>query len=111
MYPELSLRARFERESETLDVSFCFGCDILQFHRGTHVISEVDFDSGADELFAILLKVFPDDTTMRFLSERRAAWKQKKSEANQPSQHNAGSRPSSGDSPAPETQSSSAPRG
>ncbi|MCW5549813.1 MAG: hypothetical protein KIT44_12685 [Opitutaceae bacterium] len=77
--PSYHIRVGFEHGAQSIEISFCFGCDILQVHRGTEVISEVDFDTGANALFAILYSVFPEDSTMRFLHERRLAWKGKKS--------------------------------
>lgn len=82
--PDYHLRIRFHRGGSRVDVDFCFGCDILEFHHGTKVFGHKDFDPVSKELFSVFLRLFPADPTMRLLKERREAWeKKRKKEAKQ----------------------------
>lgn len=82
--PDYHLRARCYRGSRRVDVDFCFGCDVLEFHRGKEVYGHKDFDPVSKELFAVFLRLFPADPTMRLLAERREAWEKKRKKAANP---------------------------
>jgi hypothetical protein len=92
--PDYHLRVRLYHRNKRVDVDFCFGCDILQFHRGTEMFAEKNFDPTSKELFSVFLRLFPSDPVMLHLKERRESWeKKRKKEANQSSQRNAMDRP------------------
>ena len=81
--PDYHVRVRFHQRSRLVEVDFCFGCDILQFHRRTEILARKDFDPASKELFSVFLRLFPDDPTMRLLRQRREVWEsKKKKEAN-----------------------------
>jgi len=67
--PQPGVGVRFVRGSETVDVLFCFECNILLvYHDGTFV-SAHDFDVVAGQLARIVKQVFPNDAKIAALEE------------------------------------------
>jgi hypothetical protein len=81
--PDYQIRIRFMKGTESIDVDFCFGCDVLIFRRDTEVFGEEDFDPASESLFAEFLGLFPDDTAMKMYDGARKARKKRQTEANQ----------------------------
>lgn len=68
--PLYGVRLEFKRKDETVDVVFCFQCDILSvYHNGVAGESE-DFDPIRPALVPLMKKIFPKDGEIQSLNAR-----------------------------------------
>lgn len=68
--PIYGVRLQFARNDESVDVVFCFECNILTvYHNGAALESE-DFDPLRPALIAAMKKIFPDDGEIQSLTAR-----------------------------------------
>ena len=64
--PNYGLRLRFERGKDSVEILFCYECDILQVtHNGR--IKEENFDFAHNKLVKAVQAVFPKDDAIRKL--------------------------------------------
>jgi hypothetical protein len=69
--PLYGVRLEFKRKDETVDVVFCFQCDILSvYHHGASVASE-DFDPLRPALVPLVKKIFPKDGEIQSLAPQQ----------------------------------------
>lgn len=69
--PLYGVRLEFKRKDETVDVVFCFQCDILTvYHNGVAGESE-DFDPLRPALVPLMKKIFPKDGEIQSLTPQQ----------------------------------------
>lgn len=65
--PDYGVRIQFSDNDNTVDVLFCFECDILAVYHNGKVVGGEDFDNARSRLVAIVQKLFPDDEAIQSL--------------------------------------------
>ena len=65
--PVYGIRIQFSEGDSTVDVLFCFECDILAVYHDGKVVGGEDFDDARSRLVAIVQKLFPDDEAIQSL--------------------------------------------
>ena len=63
--PVFGVSTVFTKDAQTVEVKFCFACDILHFSTG----SSEDFDSMRAELLAVIRPLFPKDKAIQGLKD------------------------------------------
>ena len=65
--PLYGVRVEFQHESQSVDVLFCFECDILTVYENEKVADGEDFDPARDAFVTIFKEVFPEDDVVQSL--------------------------------------------
>lgn len=68
--PVYGVRIRFTRGEATLDVLFCFKCDVLLAYWNGKSVGGEDFDPIQPHLVALMKSLFPQDDVIQKLKER-----------------------------------------
>ena len=63
--PQFQLRLRFHRADEIVAVDFCFSCHALSVTHQGEELGHANFGRNGDLFLQILLKVFPEDASLR----------------------------------------------
>jgi len=71
--PVYHFRVRFLHGNDRVEVDFHFSSDLLLLHHGSKTFGQKDFDPAGDQLFAVLLRLFPKDPTMLLVKDERGA--------------------------------------
>lgn len=67
--PIYGVRVQFLEEDQSVDVMFCFECDILTIFRNGKITTGEDFDTIRGRLLEIIKPLFPDDELIQGLEE------------------------------------------
>mgnify|MGYP006969408098 CR=1 FL=1 len=65
--PDFGVRIRFTKGKETVDVFFCFGCDILAVYFNGKRTGDEDFDDARPAFVAAAKALFPKDEAIQGL--------------------------------------------
>jgi hypothetical protein len=68
--PLYGVRLEFKRKDETVDVIFCFECDILTVYHNGVAGSGEDFDPIRPALVPLMKEIFPKDGEIQSLNPR-----------------------------------------
>ncbi len=58
---------RFTGAEETVEIVFCFSCEVLAVYRNDERVGSEDFDKARESLAAIVKRWFPDDEAIQSL--------------------------------------------
>lgn len=58
---------RFTGAKETVEIVFCFSCEVLAVYRNDERVGSEDFDQARESLAAIVKRWFPDDKAIQSL--------------------------------------------
>ena len=65
--PDYGVRVRFVQSDDTVDVLFCFACDILSVYFNGDLVGGEDFDDARLKMVAIMKELFPQDDVIQSL--------------------------------------------
>ena len=65
--PVYGVRLEFVQGETTVDVAFCFDCDILSVYTQGKAVGGEDFDNIRPQLVGIMQKIFPKDEAIQSL--------------------------------------------
>jgi hypothetical protein len=65
--PDYGVRIQFSEGDNTVDVLFCFECDILAVYHNGRPVGGEDFDDARSRLVSIVQKLFPNDEIIQSL--------------------------------------------
>ncbi len=69
--PQYGVLLTFSQRDDSVDVLFCFECDMLLFGRNSEAVGGEDFDFGRAVFVAAAKECFPDDQEIQALNEER----------------------------------------
>ncbi|HZF00237.1 MAG TPA: hypothetical protein VE981_24720 [Planctomycetota bacterium] len=69
--PRPGLLLRFHQAGRSVDVAFCFECDILFTYRADESIWYANFDEHHDDILKVFIEVFPKDASLPALLKKR----------------------------------------
>jgi hypothetical protein len=65
--PHFGVRLEFVQGDKSIDVFFCFECDILQVYANGKPVGSEDFDDVRPQLVKMMQKIFPEDKVIQGL--------------------------------------------
>ena len=65
--PVFGVGVTFARGEQSVDVLFCFECDILAVYQGGRGVGDEDFDPARTRLVRLVKKFFPADDVIQQL--------------------------------------------
>ncbi len=65
--PDFGVRVQFQHESDSIDVLFCFECNLMVVFHNEKPVGGEDFDKARREIVAIVKGLFKDDKAIQSL--------------------------------------------